>query len=256
VRRKISSAELKVRKVATISSSVGGLEITFALALPATLKAGFAVVSATPINQHIEGSPPTLGDLLYADPRITCVPEKEWVALVRGIAAGQRSALRSLFEKTYPLVFAYLMLCTGDRRMAENLMLDIFEVLWCEAPVFDSASAPVLGWVMRHARVSAIAHASGEEPVRRGSDTIAMTLSDVGQMATSHASGPSDLRLHRALEELTATERASIEAALMHGLSYAEVAELQHQPVSRIKKIISSGLAKLRYQLQETGAGP
>jgi RNA polymerase sigma-70 factor (ECF subfamily) len=202
----------------------------------------------------MDASPLTLGDLLYADPRITCVPEKEWVALVRGIAAGERSALRTLFEKTYPLVFSYLMLCTGDRRIAERLVLEVFEVLWCEAPVFDSAGAPVLGWVMRQARLGVLAHASGAESVQRGSDTIAMSLHDVGQAGTSNASRPSDARLQRALEDLTVVERASIEAALIHGLSYAEVAERQQQPVGRIKKIISSGLAKLRYQLQEAGA--
>jgi RNA polymerase sigma factor (sigma-70 family) len=212
-------------------------------------------VSATPSSEKMDSSPLTLGDLLYADPGITCVPEKEWLALVRGIAAGQRSALRTLFEKTYPLVFTYLVLCTGDRRLAENLVLEVFEVLWCEAPVFESASGPVLGWVMRQARVSALAYANGASSVRRGSDTIAIGLhNDVGQAASGNGSHPSDPRLQSALEDLTVTERASIEAVLIYGLSYSEVAERHRKPVGGIKKIISSGLAKLRHQLQETGA--
>jgi RNA polymerase sigma-70 factor (ECF subfamily) len=203
----------------------------------------------------MDACPRTLGDLLYADPGITCVPEKEWLALVRSIAAGERSALRTLFEKTYPLVFAYLMLCTGDRRTAERLILDVFEVLWCEAPVFDSASAPVLGWVMRQARLSTLAHASGAASVERGSDAIAMSLrNDLGQTATGASERPSDPRLHRALEDLSVAERSSIEAALIHGLSYSEVAEQHRQSVGSIKKAISSGLAKLRHQLQQTGA--
>lgn len=200
----------------------------------------------------MEASPLTLGDLLYADPRITCIPEKDWIALVRAVAAGETSALRVLFEKTYPLVFAYLMLRTGDRRIAENLMLEVFDVLWCEAPVFDSASSPVLGWVMRQARVSALAHAqTAAQSGRRGPDSIAMhLLDDVGRAACR----PSDPRLQRALENLTAVEREAIEAAIIQGLSYPELAQRQGKPVGSIKKTINSGLAKLRRHLQESGA--
>jgi DNA-directed RNA polymerase specialized sigma24 family protein len=108
---------------------------------------------------------------------------------------------------------------------------------------------------MRQARLSTLAHANGAASVPRGSDAIAMSLrNDLGQTATSDGSRPSDPRLHRALENLSLAERSSIEAALIHGLSYSEVAERQRQSVGSIKKAISSGLAKLRHQLQQPGA--
>lgn len=130
--------------------------------------------------------------MLYADPAITHVLEKDWLALVHAIAAGDEKALRVLFEKTYPLVFAYLMRLTGDRGMTEDVILEIFEDIWCEAPVFDDSNGPVLGWIVRQARSRAFAHARSAEPLRRAPDHIVSTLMNEGI--------PSDAVRHRRLE--------------------------------------------------------
>ena len=99
----------------------------------------------------------TLGELLYADPSIAGTPEKNWVALVRAIAAGDEAALRVLYEKTYAVVYTYLIRLTGDRELTDELIVDVYQDVWCEAPVFNGADGPVLGWIMRLARATALA---------------------------------------------------------------------------------------------------
>jgi RNA polymerase sigma-70 factor (ECF subfamily) len=202
----------------------------------------------------MDASTLTLGELLYTDPATTCVPEKDWLALVRAIAAGEETALRVLFEKTYPIVFTYLMRLTDDRGMTENLILEVFQDVWCEAPVFDSANGPVLGWIMRQARSSALARARSAEPTQRGSDRIvASWMSDPIQPEAGSRRLPDDLRLQVALEALTVPEREAIEAAFLNGLSYAEVAAQRRESIGTIKNQIRSGLLKLRRVLQERG---
>ena len=51
-----------------------------------------------------DGSPPTLGDVLYADKTAPVASEKDWVALVRPIAAGDQRALHALYERTHRIV--------------------------------------------------------------------------------------------------------------------------------------------------------
>lgn len=196
----------------------------------------------------------TLGELLYADPTTSCIPEKDWLALVRAIGAGDEAALRVLFEKTYPILFTYLMRLTDDRGMTESLILEVFQDVWCEAPVFDSANGPVLGWIMRQARSSALARARNPGPTQRGSDRIgASSMNDPIQPDAGRGPVPDDLRLRAALAALTGPEREAIEAALLNGLSYAEVAVQRSESVGTIRNQIRSGLSKLRQALQERG---
>jgi RNA polymerase sigma-70 factor, ECF subfamily len=178
----------------------------------------------------------TLGELLYADPVIASVTEKDWTALVRAIAAGDEAALRVLYEKTYSVVFTYLIRLTGNRELTEELILDVYQDIWCEAPVFNGADGPVLGWIMRQARATALA---------RG-NTSDIAFDDSRRI-------PEDHRLQRALATLSVAEREAIEAIFLKGLSYSDMAAQWHEPLGTIKSRIRSGLAKLHQVLKAGG---
>jgi RNA polymerase sigma-70 factor (ECF subfamily) len=197
-------------------------------------------VNAATSNHNTEAGSLTLGELLYADPSIARVAEKDWVALIRAIAAGDPSALRVLYEKTYPVVFTYLIRLTGERELTEELIVDVYQDIWCEAPVFDSADGPVIGWIMRQARNTALAG--------RG------TSSSPTSVAERHRA-PEDRRLQQALATLSVDEREAIEAAFLEGLSYSQVATQWQEPVGTIKGRIRSGLAKLHQALTAGGDG-
>jgi RNA polymerase sigma-70 factor (ECF subfamily) len=182
----------------------------------------------------------TLGELLYADPAIACVSEKEWFALVREIAAGNEAALRVLLNKSYPVMFTFLMRLTGDRRTTEEVILEVFQNVWCEAPVFDSAEEPVLGWIMRQARARALAR-----PVQSSAEST-------GAAANESLLDVSDV-VAAALTRLSESERAVMEAALLNGLSYEQVARHSGQSVGSVKKQSRSGLSKLQQALQAGG---
>ncbi|MDY6948348.1 MAG: hypothetical protein SXG53_21800, partial [Pseudomonadota bacterium] len=175
-------------------------------------------MSAASVKQNTVAIPFTLSDLLHADPAIAGVTEKDWLALVRAIAGGDADALRALFEKTEPLVVTYLMRMTGDRDVAETLMLEVFEGIWCEAPVFDSASTPVLGWIMRQARSCVSARADGAQSLEQSFSPAVASLQG-GRAEASGRVAPEDSSLQLALDDLSAAEREILEAALIDGLA-------------------------------------
>lgn len=202
-------------------------------------RARFPLVNAAPSNQNT----PTLrlGELLYADPSVAHVSENAWVALVRAIGAGDEAALRVLYEKTYALVFTYLIRLTGDRELTDELIVDVYQDIWCEAPLFNGSDGPVLGWIMRQARAAALA--AGNKSGAADSD---------GAVARTQRI-PEDHRLNKALATLTVEEREAIEATFLEGSSYAQIAAQWHEPPGTIKSRIRSGIAKLHQALESGG---
>src|SRR5688572_15846416 len=56
-----------------------------------------------------EEAPATLGDVLYPDKSKAAASEKEWVALVRAIAAGDQPALHDLYERANRVVYTLIL---------------------------------------------------------------------------------------------------------------------------------------------------
>jgi len=106
-------------------------------------------------DQHAR-SPGTLGDVLYRDKSRAPVSEKDWVAIVESIAAGDRRALDALFERTHRLVFTLIFRIVSNRQTAEEVTQDLYHDVWRHAARYDAANGSVLGWVMNQARSRAI----------------------------------------------------------------------------------------------------
>lgn len=186
------------------------------------------------------------------------VPEKDWVGLVRSIAAGDQRALHALYTQTHRMVFTLIMRVTGDRETAEELTIDVFHDVWRRAAAYDPAGGSVVGWIMNQARSRAIDRLRFEQRKKRVDHRADRPLT-----ATA-ASGPHDAfevseqgRLLRdALQVLRPDERQVIETAFFSELTYGEVALKLNQPLGTVKTRIRSGLAKLRQALARRAGGP
>jgi RNA polymerase sigma-70 factor, ECF subfamily len=204
-----------------------------------------------PRDPHADAT--RLGDLLYAD-NAAPVSEKDWVALVQSIAAGDQRALHVLYERTHRLVFTLSARITNNRHTAEELTLDVFHDVWRRASTYDAAGGSVVGWIMNQARSRAIDRLRFEQRKKRvnpdaDSPPPALAASDPREAFDLREQG----RLLRdALTVLTPDERAAIETAFFSELTYVEVAARLNQPVGTVKTRIRSGLRKLRQVLAGT----
>lgn len=186
------------------------------------------------------------------------MPEKEWVALVQSVAAGDALALHALYERTHRLVFTLIVRITGSHETAEELTLDVFHDVWRRARSYDPAGGPVVGWIMNQARSRAIDRLRFEHRKKR----VNPATDDPGPVTA--ASGPEqafDAReqgraVRDALQVLTPDERQAIETAFFSELTYAEAAARLQQPLGTVKTRIRSGLAKLRQALAGTLRDP
>jgi RNA polymerase sigma-70 factor (ECF subfamily) len=193
----------------------------------------------------------TLGDVLYPDKGKPLVPEKDWVALVRSVAAGDQLALHALYERAHRVVFTLVVRITSNRETAEEVTLDVFHDVWRRASGYDPANGTVLGWIMNQARSRAIDRLRFEGRKKRV-DADPDGWLRTGEMADSHdilELKQQGQALRAALTLLTTDERRAIEAAFFSELTHAEVAARLNQPLGTIKTRIRSGLHKLRQAL-------
>jgi RNA polymerase sigma-70 factor (ECF subfamily) len=216
-------------------------------------------VAATP--SPIQGQEPresaakTLGALLYADEAKSRVSEKDWVALIQSIAAGDQRGLRALYERTHRLVFTLIMRITNDRQSAEELTLDTFHDVWRRAAKYDALGGSVIGWIMNQARSRAIDRIRFERRKKRvdphANDPVEETPATDSEEFFELTQNRRLLR--DSLTTLTPQERQAIETAFFCELTYPEVAARLQQPLGTVKTRIRSALGKLR---QELAKGP
>jgi RNA polymerase sigma-70 factor, ECF subfamily len=198
----------------------------------------------------------TLGDLLYAEasPRVS---EQEWVALVRGMSAGDPRALQALYDRTHRLVFTLALRITWDRQTAEEVTVDVFHDVWRRAAAYDANGGSVVGWIMNQARSRAIDRQRFEHRKKRlpRQDDTALPAMDGRGPHESAEVVEQGQRLRDAVAQLTPQEREAIETAYFSELTYEEVALRLSQPLGTIKTRIRSGLRKLRQSLGDA-VGP
>jgi RNA polymerase sigma-70 factor (ECF subfamily) len=198
-----------------------------------------------------EGSAGTLGEVLYADKTKSLVPEKEWVALVQAIVAGDQRALHGLYQRTHRIVFTLTMRITGNRETAEEVTLDVFHDVWRRASSYDAANGTVIGWIMNQARSRAIDRVRLEQRKKRvNPDPDSPVLSTAPSDPRETVEREQQSRLVRdAVAVLTPGERAAIEATFFSDSTHAEAAARLNEPLGTVKTRIRAGLMKLRQAL-------
>lgn len=206
--------------------------------------------SASELESRQGASKGTLGDILYADKGKSPVPEADWVALVRAIAARDQAAFHSLYQRTHRIVFTLIVRITKDREVAEEVTLDVFHDVWRRASTYDPANGSVVGWIANQARSRAIDRLRYEHRKKRTDpyphDAITETEASPDEVLSFREQY---LLLRKALVSLTDNERRAIETAFFSDLTHAEVAALLDEPLGTIKTRIRSGLEKLRHAL-------
>jgi RNA polymerase sigma-70 factor (ECF subfamily) len=192
----------------------------------------------------------TLGDVLYAKAR-PLASEREWVELVRGVAAGRQAALHALYARSHRIVFTLAVRITCSRETAEEVTLDVFHDVWRRAAAYDAANGTVLGWIMNQARSRAIDRIRFEQRRKRVDplpDPAEPELAADPREALELVQRCATVR--SALAALTGEERRAIESAFFAGLTHAEIAQRSQQPLGTVKTRIRSGLRKLRRALE------
>jgi len=178
--------------------------------------------------------------------------DQELTALVGQVAAGDQSALATLYDTTNRLVYGLVLRVLRDASTAEEVLLDVYTQVWRQAASYDTGRGTPLAWLTTIARSRAIDRLrSGWQDQQRKEP-----LESLGEAPASAAS-PEDLTVaserqrfvRTALETLSPEQREVIELAYYSGLSHSEIAAKLNQPLGTVKTRTRLGMMKLREAL-------
>lgn len=166
-------------------------------------------------------------------------------SLLQRVARGDPSALQQCIDVHGALVWSLARrLCPGGAD-AEDAVQEIFITLWKNAAQYDPALAAESTWVTAVARRKLIdlRRRSG----RRESSEIGEELpsEDPGQAELAERSDEA-ARAAQALGALRSEQRRVLELAVLHGLTYGEVAARLAMPLGTVKTHARRGLLRVR----------
>jgi RNA polymerase sigma-70 factor (ECF subfamily) len=172
-------------------------------------------------------------------------------ALVR-VAAGDRAALRMVYQDTSAKLFGVCLRILNDRSEAEDVLQDVYVTVWRKAASFDPGRASPIPWrgasalngALDRLRASTVSHRM--EPIEAADAVADSGLAAVEriELAQQHQ------RLAGCLEQLEGRQSTAIRAAFLDGSTYEELAARMSVPLGTMKSWIRRGLLKLRACLE------
>lgn len=175
----------------------------------------------------------------------TTPPARDDLAIISGIATGDREALAELYARYQQPLFSYLLQLTPDHGLAEEILQDTLVAVWKSARGFEGRST-VLTWLIGIAR-------------RQAHNTLRqrrLPLADEAELADMISAEPEPEafalnslardELVTAFRKLPALHREVLTLALVQELSYEETATILGVPVGTVKSRLSNAKRMMR----------
>ena len=177
--------------------------------------------------------------------------------LMAGLARGEVTSVRGLFDRYSPTLLALADRVVRDRHEAEEVVNEVFLELWQHAGRFDENRGSPRGYLMLLTRSRAIdrvrsrngggrhkernLHPHAPEPEAGG---VAVSPADRAEMA--------ELRhvVRHAMQALPEDVRGPVALSFFNGLTHEQIAQATGQPLGTVKGRIRRGLIKLRDDLR------
>lgn len=172
--------------------------------------------------------------------------------LVRRMAAGDESALGTLYDRYSPLLHSVVLRIVGDSGDAEEVLEDAFWQAWRQAGRYEESRGGLSTWLVMIARSRALDRVRSRQRVReeRWDDLPPATADPIDETSASPSDAAEGDELRRIVGRAVATlppeQRQAVELAYFRGMSQTEIAEATGQPLGTVKTRARLALQKLR----------
>lgn len=182
---------------------------------------------------------------------------REDASLVARIAQGDRVAFAELYDRFNRPLFATALRILREPTDAEDVVHDIFLVIWEKASTFDPSRGSAFAWAVTLTRNKSIDRQRSR--VRRADLLNQAPVEDLPVGANSVPSDSADslwvqekaAAVRSAIRRLPPEQQKALELAYFSGLTQQEISERLKEPLGTVKARIRRGLLKLRDVLAE-----
>lgn len=172
--------------------------------------------------------------------------QQELVSLMKAVAAGDRGAVRKLYDRTSAKLHATARRILKSDATAEDAVQEAFVRIWRRAGDFDASIASPIAWMTTIARHAAI------DMARRGAERVSAAAADP-EIAERMADPVADAErlvagsgLARCLEGLDSDRRGMVLLAYCYGWSRDELSVRFERPAATVKTILRRSLMALK----------
>jgi RNA polymerase sigma-70 factor (ECF subfamily) len=168
-------------------------------------------------------------------------------AVLIACAAGDRRALRRLYEAEAPRMIGVAERIVRRRALAEEAVQDAFVQVWRMAARFDARLGSGRAWLYTILRNRALNILRDESRTDLTDDEAMLDrASDDDDPETIVGKLDDSARLKACLEQLEPARRRAIVLAFANGLSHGELAERLGMPLGTVKSWIRRGMLALK----------
>jgi len=187
------------------------------------------------------------------------MPPSDDAALVARMRAGDERALGELYDRWEDAVRVCALSIVDEAAEAEDVVEDVFWQAWRQSGRFDAERGSVSAWLLPIARSRALDRARARRRSRETSGLEELELSGVEASVAKNdplvdaERGERSRMVRRALHDLPAEQRESLELAYFEGLSQTEIAARTGNPLGTVKTRMRLAMQKLRESLATLG---
>jgi RNA polymerase sigma-70 factor, ECF subfamily len=176
------------------------------------------------------------------------------IALLDRIIARDETAVGELYDRHNRLLYGLILRILRDRSEAEEVLQEVFVLVWTRAETYNVALGSPAAWLVRVARNRAIDRLRSNA-VRLRAVEAAPLPEAAASPETRAAEGERQRVVKSALDALPPEQRLLIEEAYYLGRTQSELAERFQLPLGTVKTRIRTGMIALRERLSQTAQG-
>jgi len=172
--------------------------------------------------------------------------QRELVVLLQSVATGDRSSLKTLYDRTSAKLYGICLRVLHDQEDAEDVLQSVYLTVWRKAVLFDPSKASVITWLAVLTRNRAVDRLRQAHRPTEGLDAVAEVADDRISAVEVLEQAEDRTRLSHCLDELDERPRAMIRAAFLDGASYPDLAKREGVPLPTMKSWVRRALLRLR----------
>ncbi len=171
-------------------------------------------------------------------------------SLLRSAGRGDQAAFGEMYDELSPLVYGVVLKVVRDPSQSEEVAQEVFIELWRLAARYDPSRGSVRSWASTVAHRRAIDRVRSEQAARNRVERDATNVTrEHDEVVAAVESNLDQVRVRRALGELSPLQREAVELAYFAGHTYREVAVLLDVAEGTVKTRIRDGMIRLRDEL-------
>jgi RNA polymerase sigma-70 factor (ECF subfamily) len=175
------------------------------------------------------------------------------IELIQRITNRDSKALESLYDRYSPVLYTLVKRIVADKEKAEEILADIFVIIWQKSLMFDINSGNLYSWLINLSRNKALDYLRREKSLitdeyndEYENSVIIPNLSTLIASNDLSSAFNNQEKIYSAFHSLTEAQQYVLSLAYYDGLSEPEIAAKLNIPLLTVKSKIRVALNSVR----------